>query len=316
MVNQPDCRHCGISFSADLFVYRKARSIYESICKPCNRAKASEQAQKKRYAHSISGMAWLKGLHKRYESHLKSGPVQPDHLLCRGCGCGSKANEFVYLPKRERWDSLCKACNAGFANSWYRDNPERAKEYRLAQRGFDLHTGWLDLVGRNLEGEARRDGSAQPDFMSCRECGCTSDKKEFVFIPKRNYWDNLCQECNRKAVRMWLGENREQARASAKAWRENNRDRVRDSRRLRKASGGVFVATDYVAIRDGYICGICELPVHADDYHIDHIVPVSSGGQHVFFNLQVAHPQCNLRKGAKILADARPKAHLAIEATT
>jgi 5-methylcytosine-specific restriction endonuclease McrA len=47
------------------------------------------------------------------------------------------------------------------------------------------------------------------------------------------------------------------------------------------------------------LCGICGDDVDPFDYHVDHIVPLSKGGEHSYRNTQPAHPVCNLRKGAK-----------------
>jgi 5-methylcytosine-specific restriction endonuclease McrA len=47
-------------------------------------------------------------------------------------------------------------------------------------------------------------------------------------------------------------------------------------------------------------CGICGEPVDLDTFTIDHIVPLSKGGGHVFDNLQPAHKACNSRKGSKL----------------
>lgn len=52
--------------------------------------------------------------------------------------------------------------------------------------------------------------------------------------------------------------------------------------------------------RDGYTCGICNLPVQPDDIHIDHIHPVALGGTDNPDNLQVSHSICNMRKGARV----------------
>lgn len=51
--------------------------------------------------------------------------------------------------------------------------------------------------------------------------------------------------------------------------------------------------------RDGGMCGICRQPVGLDDMHIDHIVPVSMGGEGSLANLQPTHPRCNLLKGGR-----------------
>lgn len=45
------------------------------------------------------------------------------------------------------------------------------------------------------------------------------------------------------------------------------------------------------------ICGICHESVSLETFTIDHIVPVSRGGPHLFENLQPAHRACNSLKG-------------------
>lgn len=55
---------------------------------------------------------------------------------------------------------------------------------------------------------------------------------------------------------------------------------------------------DRVISRDGNACGICGDPVE-EPPHIDHVHPRSHGGSDLPTNLQIAHPACNLRKGAR-----------------
>jgi len=44
-----------------------------------------------------------------------------------------------------------------------------------------------------------------------------------------------------------------------------------------------------------YWCGVdCN-----KDYHVDHYIPLSKGGKHVFENLVISCPVCNMRKSAK-----------------
>lgn len=52
--------------------------------------------------------------------------------------------------------------------------------------------------------------------------------------------------------------------------------------------------------RDGLVCGLCGGDVDAGDVHIDHVVPVSRGGQAILANLQVTHSTCNMRKGSRV----------------
>lgn len=50
--------------------------------------------------------------------------------------------------------------------------------------------------------------------------------------------------------------------------------------------------------RDGWICGICGDLVEKDEASLDHVVPMSRGGAHLYSNVQCAHLLCNIRKGA------------------
>lgn len=82
--------------------------------------------------------------------------------------------------------------------------------------------------------------------------------------------------------------------------------------RIRSAAYGVrydpHVTLKNVMKRDGGLCKLCGKPVDTTDrrgnglgyYYptIDHIVPLSKGGEHVMSNVQLAHMICNSRKGA------------------
>ena len=61
------------------------------------------------------------------------------------------------------------------------------------------------------------------------------------------------------------------------------------------------VDTAVLHARDGGYCGICKEYVSSQDASIDHVIPLSKGGEHSYANTQVSHPLCNMRKSAKIL---------------
>lgn len=50
--------------------------------------------------------------------------------------------------------------------------------------------------------------------------------------------------------------------------------------------------------RDKGTCGICQLPVHVNQFEIDHVHPLSKGGEHSYRNTRITHPLCNRRKQA------------------
>jgi 5-methylcytosine-specific restriction endonuclease McrA len=50
--------------------------------------------------------------------------------------------------------------------------------------------------------------------------------------------------------------------------------------------------------RDGGVCGVCGLSVAKREMSLDHIRPLSKGGEHSYRNIQLTHGRCNSSKGA------------------
>jgi len=51
--------------------------------------------------------------------------------------------------------------------------------------------------------------------------------------------------------------------------------------------------------RDDGRCGLCGGDVDPLDFHVDHVQPLAAGGLHGYFNVQAAHPACNVRTGVR-----------------
>lgn len=122
--------------------------------------------------------------------------------------------------------------------------------------------------------------------------------------------------------RAWYHNNKDQASATARKnyllnrreriaktalWQQSNPERSKELRanakhRRRAREHGTYIGRiSYKAIksRNGMVCGICNLPI-VDQYHYDHIIPISKGGPHVTDNIQLAHPKCNREKSDRI----------------
>lgn len=59
--------------------------------------------------------------------------------------------------------------------------------------------------------------------------------------------------------------------------------------------------------RDRWVCGICGEPVDKNERHpspwspsLDHVIPLSKGGEHSYKNCQLAHLRCNIQKGDRM----------------
>jgi 5-methylcytosine-specific restriction endonuclease McrA len=174
-----------------------------------------------------------------------------------------------------------------------------------------------------------------PTERECRECGEVKPLSEFSAHPRGKYGRRpRCKPCSRaynkryyrehneeaKAARAryreenrefvreicrnWHYKNPEKSRENWMSWRENNRDKVRDGYARRRAwKAEAFVeAVDRAKVwdRDGGVCGICHEPADPENWHLDHVTPLSRGGLHAYSNVQVSHPFCNISKGAKM----------------
>lgn len=114
-------------------------------------------------------------------------------------------------------------------------------------------------------------------WRECVDCGA-----EFV-----GYWQRykpLCERCKVAHLK--------------DHWRRKN-----TARRAARKSGDAFALAD-IAKRDGYRCHLCNRKVdmslsgdHKQGPTIDHLVPISKGGEDVESNVALAHRSCNCARG-------------------
>ena len=132
-------------------------------------------------------------------------------------------------------------------------------------------------------------------------------------IAKRKAYYEANKEIMKAKTRKYAKENPEQTKAYLKAWIEANPDKYIEQRQIRsnvrrvRLYGGKYEKFTYAEIfeRDNWICGICNEPIDKElkwpdgkSVSLDHIIPVSKGGNHIPANVQAAHLGCNIRKGA------------------
>lgn len=67
-----------------------------------------------------------------------------------------------------------------------------------------------------------------------------------------------------------------------------------------KVYRGLLRHKSYLANTLDYRCQICRERFPWEELSIDHIIPLSKGGTHDRFNLQLACKRCNAKKGSKI----------------
>ena len=222
-------------------------------------------------------------------------------VICVHC---SKA--FSYEHRQGRHRTLCSAAC-------------RIERHKLVAREVNGAVSWEDeLERRRLSGEetARRD-ALNKEIMVYRLWGRGFGRGRGS--RKYQQWGERsrqpCVDCG-KAV--GPRQTRTQPAKRCDACRlECKREWQRTCRRRREALvKGARVETIHgikVFERDGWVCHICGEMTdkerkgthHPRAPEIDHVVPLSKGGEHSYANLACAHVRCNRRKSDKPLGQLR-----------
>lgn len=106
-------------------------------------------------------------------------------------------------------------------------------------------------------------------------------------------------EKHREAGRVWRKRHPEKQNAWIKAHPEYSRIKNHNYQAKKRASGKLSrnIAKKLFALQQGK-CPCCHRSL-GNNYHLDHIIPVSLGGSNTDDNVQLLRAECNLSKSAK-----------------
>lgn len=117
-------------------------------------------------------------------------------------------------------------------------------------------------------------------------------------------WAKANPEKVKAARANWCANNQEKAIAASRAWHKANPDarRIYEQNRLarKRENGGTLsqgLMEKLFAQQKGK-CVCCKQPL-GDDYHLDHINPLSLGGANTDDNIQLLRQKCNNQKSNK-----------------
>lgn len=190
----------------------------------------------------------------------------------------------------------CKECVREYAREWRKRNKPRlraqGKRYRDAHKAETAERvrRWYEAnKERALETSRRwRDENRERHDENLRRWHVENRERRLRETREREAAD---PELKRERYRQWYEANK-----------TRNYERVLRYRTRKRDAFVEDVPRETIYERDEGICQICGDPVLDSDYEIDHIVPLAEGGLHEAQNLQLAHPSCNRRKGAKLTA--------------
>ena len=150
--------------------------------------------------------------------------------------------------------------------------------------------------------ELRREYRERKKTGCSRECSICGGA-----IPSRPGAGLTCsEECgrirDRERKREYYHRHRDEYRERARAWRKTEAGRAHSAReynkRRRLLEGAVQVpwVRSEIAERDGWECYLCGSEIEPDDLNIDHVKPLSLGGDDAPWNVAATHAACNFSK--------------------
>lgn len=186
-----------------------------------------------------------------------------------------------HVCRRFTSNGTCEQCASEQCISWRAENPELA--YERARAWKSRNPGKLAKYRK----EGRRRNASRIKQQEKRYREKNPEKKQ-------------------AAMRAWKRKNSDRVAAYGKEYRARNREKLSGYNSVQKAKRrasedvgvplGTFLGWRHAQPKVCFYCGAeC-----ATNFHVDHFMPLSKGGQHVLTNLRIACPGCNLRKNAKL----------------
>lgn len=238
----------------------------------------------------------------------KAGTVDVSVVLCiaetRTCNRCAEQKPLAEFHK-DRTATLghswcCKACAVKRAKEWAQANGPRRRAVNATWKA--LHPDAVrDANARYRERNRERVRRGQKAYADRNADRIRARNREDM--RRRRHVD---PGAARQACRTYYWKNPEAMRERAREWARENPEKARANaymRRARKKSAPVRerVYRSVVWRRDGGMCHICGVACDPARWDMDHVVPLSLGGEHSYANIKTAHPSCNGRKGARLL---------------
>lgn len=238
-----------------------------------------------------------------------------EKLTCVECG------EEYDKPPKGRPPKVCGTeCKETRSKRQHKEKYERNKDYIL-----ERNRKYREPRKEEIAAKTREKRKEKGDEIRARDRGRYQLNPEPKRASRRASYQKHRDRFRQRNHENYL-KNREEYIENARQYREKYGDLIRERRRQLYAENPAryntraadrraqineafveSVSINVLLTRDAYLCGICGgdipegLPYGDPLYpHIDHIVPLSKGGEHSYVNTQPAHASCNVQKGDKV----------------
>jgi hypothetical protein len=242
---------------------------------------------------------------------------------CTKCGELKLLTEYYKKSAApDGYQSSCKICKSAAHSKYRAEN----REALLAQK----RKHYQDNREREILRSQNYAADHKEDVLLYRKEYYEKNREASLAYGKEYYEENKearalyskeYREKNKEAVaaskREYGEANKESINAYGREYAKNNPhiySEAKRRRRARKLNNGVEVYTELQVLETyGTDCHICSGPVDLNNsrrvgspgwqtaLHIDHVVPISKGGEDSIANVRPSHGQCNLKKNARLI---------------
>lgn len=184
-----------------------------------------------------------------------------------------------------------------YSKTYRKANPEKVKAYQKAWRKANSEKRKADLKvyyktnSDKAKAYSKAWREANPEKRRARQKAWYEANHEKVKADTKAYRKAHCEQIKARE------------KAYRKAHSEKSRGTSRKRRALKRTSQVEPINEKIVYLRDGWICQICHKRVdkrfkypHPMSASLDHIIPLSQGGPHLYRNVHLAHWGCNSHK--------------------
>lgn len=214
-----------------------------------------------------------------------------DTMTCRKCGHTKPIEQFPTSTTRKSGHTQpCKLC----------DNARRKQTYQ-AQRARDPE-GLRQKMRDNL----RQWRQAHPKKVYDQVMRYRARHREqFLQYQVQYHKEHIVDIHARHAA--YHQRHRESRLLRSHLYAKSHRQQRADNenrRRARRRHAAVYemIHRALVFARDQWICQLCHTRVKPQDASLDHIIPLSKGGEESYRNVCLVHTWCNSKKGNRAVA--------------
>jgi 5-methylcytosine-specific restriction endonuclease McrA len=321
--------------------YRKHRRMKEEKCQPCKDAhnvhrRATYNPDKNRehqkaYKSKPEKQELLRQLQKKYQL----SPEEKAKRALERKAIAEKRKQLRKAEKRAKYEAYLaeiaerKALRIATETA-EREERNRAKEERRAQERLGAEI--FQIIEKELKQKAKE--QRRQERLAVKEAA-KAEKARLKEIERERLNNQhgtsigdyeRCRKNNPTACGLCLAvaakyqrdkfKSDPKYKLKEKQWRKNNPHKVANNSRDRARRRGAlseYYTRQQIFDRDGYDCYLCSTPVDLnaphvqgqpgwETYpHVEHVIPLSKGGDDTLSNVKIAHAKCNIDKGVRLL---------------